>query len=61
LFGGLLAAPLLMAQPDVASHMFPTSRPGSLGLTYLVGMAIAAFLAFNWLNRNMSSTPMSPR
>jgi drug/metabolite transporter (DMT)-like permease len=36
--------------------MVPASLGSAVALAYLVGAAIAAFLAFNWLNRNVSST-----
>ncbi len=57
LAGGLLTAPLswLSGSAAACGDCGLTWQAG-LGLAYLIGAAVAAFTAFNWLNQNTSST-----
>lgn len=56
LVGGLLAALLMLWTSDHQGDLVQLSGSAQAGLAYLFVTAIAAFLAFNWLNRNTSST-----
>lgn len=55
-FGGLLAVPLSLWPTDRPVDVLQLSGRAATGLGYLIAAAIAAFLAFNWLNQNVSST-----
>ncbi|WP_219214310.1 DMT family transporter [Variovorax boronicumulans] len=56
LVGALVASPLMALDGHGAAGLLQLSGTAWAGMAYLVAMAIAAFMAFNWLNLNVSST-----